>query len=1028
MAKAPRRVDPAPAPATLPAPKAKRPKPTPQPQAYHTMEAEQALTGDLPWRAIVFGDLHVNNATLDTCCEVLRRVGKLAREHSAEIICTGDFWDLRGTLNVRQVDAVLLAIDQHWRGLRATLVPGNHDQVSLDGRVHGMTVFRGLPGITVTDDVLVQSDRRLAFLPWREQPDEQRALLAFLNEAAEKHGPLTVFGHAEIGGARTNGGHKAPGVLHMADLVKMRAAYFGHYHKRQNLTTTDVGADVWYLGSPYQQNMGERDDPHGVALITSVSTVPQFIEFDDFPKYHRLELSGTWDAATVGPRDVVELVAPAADIGGEAWERAIEQLPLGVRPKAIVATPEQTAPAFALTLDNAIEAYVDENCGDAAQATGSVESVLAAGRAYLAVVPEARAIPPLGQIVKLREVRINNFCAIAGPLLFPLHEIRFGLLTAPIASGKTALVDAAMWCLYGATTPRKAGQAGATLRADDVVNDNADACSVECVLDVTQGEVVREVVVRRDKKRGQGAKIRVTGIDLPEGIGDQQSLIEHVVGLPHALWRACVSVGQGAVGTFATDADKRRKELLSEAFGLNACASAAKVAKSSRDKAAAAHLAHEHSLVDSRARKSALESQDFTAQTAEWELRKAATLDTLHKAGTGYAAKVEECTKLLDGEQQWLDAKVRCEAHLDTLTKQLSAVRPTARIANLQRQYGGIEAERATATRDLTRAQEAYQKILAAGAATCGECGQPLPEQQREQHMHAAEVAVRNAQQQVANHTHQLTNTAEELDRLNTAGSADQQATEAAIVEARAAHTKCGDALSQFTRIRANLDGVQAQLQEARSRYTVENDAQNPFAERARLTAEQVATLDTKISEAEALREQASEAEATAAFWVEGFGAKGIPVLVLRTALYDLESAANKYLGLLLDGTLFCQLAMTDDDLQITYCETTADGLVYERDYEKLSGGQRRCVDLAFMPLAMGDLIYSRLGVRVSLLLIDELTTHLGEQQKARACEILEGLGRDTTLVIDHDTSVQGHFDTKLLLRRVEGVAELVRV
>ncbi len=66
--------------------------------------------------------------------------------------------------------------------------------------------------------------------------------------------------------------------------------------------------------------------------------------------------------------------------------------------------------------------------------------------------------------------------------------------------------------------------------------------------------------------------------------------------------------------------------------------------------------------------------------------------------------------------------------------------------------------------------------------------------------------------------------------------------------------------------------------------------------------------------------------------------------------------------------------------------------------------------------------------MRVSLLLVDELTPHLSEREKARACSIIEQLGRATALVIDHDVSVQGHFDTKLLLQRDAQGARLSRI
>ena len=130
----------------------------------------------------------------------------------------------------------------------------------------------------------------------------------------------------------------------------------------------------------------------------------------------------------------------------------------------------------------------------------------------------------------------------------------------------------------------------------------------------------------------------------------------------------------------------------------------------------------------------------------------------------------------------------------------------------------------------------------------------------------------------------------------------------------------------------------------------------------------------------------------------------------------------------MLAGTVYCQLSMTGDDLKILYFETCPDGVTRERSYEQLSGGQRRCVELAFAPFALSDMIFARVGVRVSLLLIDELTTHMGADEKLRVCALIERLDRRTVLVADHDVSVQGHFDTKLALSRTDGGMRLEQV
>ena len=154
------------------------------------------------FRYLVFTDLHVDNSRLDRALEVLDRVGALAEKHDATPMCLGDFWHLRGHWLVRHVDEVLKRIET-WRP--SIFIPGNHDQVSLDGRIHGLNIFRTMPQHTVMTDPAYDQEYRVAFLPWRERPADQREQFG-----AMEGDDWTIFAHAEVGGAIANSGYKSP--------------------------------------------------------------------------------------------------------------------------------------------------------------------------------------------------------------------------------------------------------------------------------------------------------------------------------------------------------------------------------------------------------------------------------------------------------------------------------------------------------------------------------------------------------------------------------------------------------------------------------------------------------------------------------------------------------------------------------------------------------------------------------------------------------------------------------------------------
>lgn len=983
----------------------KKARPIRKPRKTAPARSPATNTPQHPFAYVAFADLHVEASTLMQACAVLDEVGAAAEEREADIVFLGDFWTLRGTLNVRQVDEVLKRVEQ-WKR-RAYMIPGNHDQVTIDGLIHGLNIFRGMPNITVVDEPFIES-KRVGFVPWRER--DQQGSFAWMTAP-----DVTIFGHAEVSGAIANGGHKAAGRVSLETLGGARAVYLGHYHKRQLL-----GDNTWYLGSPYAQNAGERDWPHGIAVITHKHASPDFIELTDLPRYWRFDIADEfWDLSQVREQDIVEVVAPAAAIGTPEYRKAVEPIPATtVRAKPTNPAGEAAPPSFALNLSDALSQYADENGGEVA------EELKVLGREILAEVPEAHTLPALGTPTEVVHVRAKNFCALAGEVELPASDIEFTLLRGPIGSGKTAVADAITWCLFGQTSPRKAGQQGATLRGDHVIHDGASECSVECALTVA-GKAVR---ITRTKKRGKGAKVSWEGIETPEGISDNDAFVESIVGLPYYLWRACVSLGQGAVANFATDADKRRKELLEYAFGLTPCPAAQTVARRRLAVLETSVGELEQQQTAAEAQLEVLTAMDFDAQMEQWEEQRKSTLEGLKSRGEEVAAKVAECKKLLAAEAEWERSREQHEHHIADLTNQLAKSGTAKRVAELQRQFGAIEAEKGVIQRDLHDAQTRLNTLVSqaqgGGTAVCSECGQPLV--RAEDHIAPLEQTVRGKNVELSNLEARRINVAEQLDRLNSEGSSATEHIQASISESKAALEKCATALNQFVRVRANLETAEVQLNDARQRYREQSALKNPHAKAAEETQKRLEEINAQLSDIAAERKKQTAEAARVNFWVGGFGPKGIPVLVLRTAIYDLEAAANRYLAALLDGKVYCQLSMEGDDLKIDYRERQADGQVVERSYEQLSGGQRRCVELAFSPLALSDTVFARLGVRVPLLVIDELTTHLGEAEKRRACELLAGLGR-RVFVIDHDPSVQGHFDHVWQLERNADGVELVR-
>jgi hypothetical protein len=85
---------------------------------------------------VLFSDLHVKSSSIETCEEVLDLVHAAAVERNAGIVFLGDFWHVRGALNVELLNRVLKCLGRWTQPV--IMIPGNHDQVSLGGMVHAL--------------------------------------------------------------------------------------------------------------------------------------------------------------------------------------------------------------------------------------------------------------------------------------------------------------------------------------------------------------------------------------------------------------------------------------------------------------------------------------------------------------------------------------------------------------------------------------------------------------------------------------------------------------------------------------------------------------------------------------------------------------------------------------------------------------------------------------------------------------------------------------------------------------------------
>lgn len=190
-----------------------------------SIEPSEAHTRVEDW--VIFSDLHVKSASIETCEEVLSEVHRCAVERGAGVIFLGDFWHVRGALNVDLLNRILLRLSAWTQPV--IMIPGNHDQVTLGGAVHALEPlqYAFAPG-----QMLLVSEPMVClgalWVPYRR---DHQLLKAILREGASNPAVGIVFCHADVKGASMNDGMKSREGLDVDVFPAHIPVYSGHYHK-----------------------------------------------------------------------------------------------------------------------------------------------------------------------------------------------------------------------------------------------------------------------------------------------------------------------------------------------------------------------------------------------------------------------------------------------------------------------------------------------------------------------------------------------------------------------------------------------------------------------------------------------------------------------------------------------------------------------------------------------------------------------------------------------------------------------------
>lgn len=589
-------------------------------------------------------------------------------------------------------------------------------------------------------------------------------------------------------------------------------------------------------------------------------------------------------------------------------------------------------------------------------------------------------------------------------------------------SGKTTLFHALSWALFGEVV-------GIARPAEEIIREGASAAEVR----VSFGDGTHEYqVIRRRTPTKSKLVLTTDGQSTTERRqSDTEARIREILGLDWDAFRNTVLYGQGDVRRFADveTSDGDRKAVLKRILRLERIDGALKRVRDELRK-----MRGDRTEADGKVRtaRASLSTQERELGRAEdrregWDEAHGESVRRLEDQVETLDEEGAEDRKVASQVERLEDLVEKVEERLE----ELGRLRLVASDAG--RELREAQSERRVTRSDVTRASDVVgdrRKELEVldGRDTCPTCHTPLDgSEAARDHLGAMRARLAEAEADLERAREADAAAALEVGRL-----------EGVEAEARSVVRREGRWSTEAPRVR----GLLKDAREAASRVAA-TDARrsglvdrleakraevNPHADTVERLTGEVEEGRTAVRKAEAALTAVEAREPPLRFWEEAFSDRGLPSLALDSVVPFISEAANRYLGYLADGDMSVEV-VTQTDLKGGGTKEAIDfRLVIEGHADvRPSGGQRKKLSLA-VDLALMDLVATREGARIDLVLLDEVLDGLDAEGKARVVVLLRHLreSRSSIFVISHDAQIAEHFERVVTVTKAGGKSTLV--
>jgi len=594
-------------------------------------------------------------------------------------------------------------------------------------------------------------------------------------------------------------------------------------------------------------------------------------------------------------------------------------------------------------------------------------------------------------------------------------------------AGKSSIVDAVCWALYGTTAREVSG--------DDVVNTTARKdCSVEVLLD-DDGKLYRVTRYRKDKVHKNQLFVHQQDgsawIDISKGTDKEtQEVVRKVMGCSLEVFVGAIYAGQEAMPDLPGMTDKHLKLLIEEAAGVEELAAAyteaskrALVAKKDWDAAGAAVKSLKQRLDTISGELTAAESQhqlfeDGRKDRARAELAKVkpineaiatrrAQLEKFDQAAL--TARRDELNTALAGRKAEEVEQRRLQGEATAADRKMQIHRTTAEGA--KRQLDTLE-------RDLAN-------IDAKIGSPCGECGKAYCAHDMEAARAARQASITEKKVELAGalRAYKEAKTAAE-GALAVANTFTANMTDVSAAAAELATVNTG--LQSITALNNAIAGHERDIAQVNVDARFKLTEPNPWQRVVESKREDRQRAENQIGLAE---DEAKKLEDIADLYdnaAKVFGPAGVRAHILDTVTPFLNAQTTEYLGALADGNIhatWSTLAKTAKGELREKFNIEVENDKGGKTFKALSGGEKRKVRIA-TNMALQDMVASRAEKPINLWIGDEIDHALDEPGLERLMTVLDRKAKErgTVLVISHN-ALTDWIDNVITVKKTAGVS-----